>query len=728
MIRRLIAATAVATLIATCAAGPAHASYEPAQMLSDSAATSTQFVSATLPAISGDGQWVAFEGTNDNLSGVWERNTQTGAITSVATFAGLAQGPDPTGPSVSASGQFVAFTSQTDPDPTNIVLPPNDFDCPEVYVRNMAIAAGQPGAFTLVAELDGTTTPITFSGCGSAPAAGELRIGGAQAAPGVAISADGSEVAFTVDSASNLGLPATDTPTACGQPETTCQSQVAVRNIVTDSTTVVSVTPQGSPAPNGGAYPSATSSNAVDWGQEEDQAIGMSLIGDVPASTAAISADGSTVAWMGTNLPAQLSAPDVTAGMQGNTHLLDSSDAEGQEVEPLWRRISGAGAGQTTRVLAGAGLSFFGYTGYYSQDLPSQTPPILGGSEESDPGTPALSANGDEVVVSADAPSQSRLAAIEQYPSFVNHFLRSDVYMVNMSNPATPQVTPLTQITSDVASDGTDPSSDEVAGTAGDATISPDGNEIAFETDRTQFSLPSPALVSPPVQFNEKAETYVVDLATGTLQLATSTFDGSAPDGSSGIESVDDAGDVAVESSATNLVYGNVNLDGPEVFLLGNTPQSTSVASETLSAIPRVVEAISGPARWSISASASARRTGAVALVVTVPGAGVVHATAAAQLPGAGSEVARKRIPFSPVGAARAAAHRRSTVRFTLTLNRADRRYATGRRGLYAHIAVRFSASGHKALRVTVPVTFRVRRVTTHSGRSAAHHQVRGHR
>jgi len=726
--RRTRRSVLLAVVLALGFAGTARATYEPAQLLSESAASGTEFQNATEPTISADGQWVAFAGENDGLAGVWERDMQTGAISPVATMSAstsVSEGmPTPTGPSISASGQFVAFTSQTDPDPTDIVLPPTDFTCPEVYVRNMAIPAGQPGAFTLVAALDGGATPITFAGgCGAPPQPGDLRIGGAQAAPGVAISADGQEVAFTVDSASNLGFPATDQPAACGDvTTTTCESQVAVRNLATSATTVVSVTPQGAPTPNGGAYPSATSSSALGWGQEADQAIDMSQVGDVPASTAAISADGSTVAWMGTNLQDQIAdgATDVTAGMAANTHLADPSDPQGQEVEPLWRRISGPGAGQTTRLLAGAGLSFFGYSGDYATDQPGAEPPILGGSAETDPGVPALSADGSEVVVTADAPSPSRLAAIDQYPAFVGHFLHSDLYAVNMSTPTAPQVTPLTQITSDVASDGSDPASDEVSGTVADAAISPNGAEIAFETDRTQFSLSTPALVSPPIQYTERAETYVVDLATGTLQLATSTYDGLAADGSSGFDSVDDAGDVAVESSASNLFYGNVSGDGPEVLLLGNTPPSTEVATETLSAVPRVVEAISGSPRWSISARASARRTGTVQLRVSVPGAGVVRATAAAQLPGTGGAVARKRIPFRRVGAARAAARHRSVVRFTLALNKADRRYATGRRGLYARIAVRFSASGHHALRATVPVTFRIRSAQRDHG--STHH------
>jgi WD40-like Beta Propeller Repeat len=730
--RRARRSALLAIVLALGVAGSARASYEPAQILSESTASSTEFQNATEPAISADGQWIAFEGENEGLAGVWERNLQTGAISPVATVSASSGGslgtPTPTGPSVSASGQFIAFTSETDPDPTNIVLPPTNLNCPEVYLRNMAIPIGQPGAYTLVAELDGGSTPITFAGCSVFGQSGDLRIGGAQAAPGVALSADGQEVAFTVDSASNLGLPASDVPEPCESgtpppPDTTCQSQVAVRNLATNSTTVASVTPQGTPTPNGGAYPSSTSYPSSGWGQEEDQAVDMNQVGDVPASTAAISADGSTVAWMGTNLPAQIpgGAGDVTAGMTGNTHLVDPSDPEGQEVEPLWRRISGAGAGQTERVLAGAGLEFYGYTGYYQQDSSANEAAIEGGSAEADPGTPALSANGNEVIVTSDAPSPARLAAIDQFPSFVNHFLHSDLYAVDMSNPAAPGVTPLTQITSDVASNGVDASSDQVSGTVADPAISPDGTEIAFETDRTQFSLGSPALVSPPVQFTQKSETYVVDLATGTLQLATSTYDGLAPDGSSGIETVDNAGDVAVESAATNLIYGNVNLDGPEIYLLGNTPPATAVATETLSGIPRIVESVSGPSKWALSASASARRTGTVQLRVSVPGAGVLRAVAAAQLPGRGGSVARKRIPFRPVGAARAAARRRSVVRFTLKLNRSDRRYAAGRRGLYARIAVRFSAAGHHALRATVPVTFRIRE----TDRSTAHRQGR---
>jgi len=279
-----------------------------------------------------------------------------------------------------------------------------------------------------------------------------------------------------------------------------------------------------------------------------------------------------------------------------------------------------------------------------------------------------------------------------------------------MSDPSTPSVTPLTQIASDVASDGTDPSTDEVSGAVADPAISPDGTEIAFESDRTQFSLASPTLISPPVQYTAKAETYVVDLSTDTLELATSTYDELAPDGSSGLESIDDAGDVAVESSATNLVYGNVNLDGPEVYLLGNTPQSTAVATETLSAVPRLVETATGRLRWAISASASARRTGTVRLRVSVPGSGVVRALATAQLPRGGRSVSRKRIPFRPVGTARAVARRKSILRFTLALDRADRHDAEGRHGLYARVSVRFTAQGHGTVRRTVPVTFHVAR------------------
>ncbi len=56
------------------------------------------------PAISGNGQYVAFDGSFGGVTGVWRRDLATGAIEQVA-------GGDAELPSISADGQYVSFTT-----------------------------------------------------------------------------------------------------------------------------------------------------------------------------------------------------------------------------------------------------------------------------------------------------------------------------------------------------------------------------------------------------------------------------------------------------------------------------------------------------------------------------------------------------------------------------------------------------------------------------------------
>ena len=92
------------------------------------------------PAISGNGRYVAFDGSIGGVTGVWRRDLQTGALEQVA-------GGDAELPSISAGGQYVSFTtneglslpevSQGKPDTSPHQEPVN------VYVRDMAV---QPAA------------------------------------------------------------------------------------------------------------------------------------------------------------------------------------------------------------------------------------------------------------------------------------------------------------------------------------------------------------------------------------------------------------------------------------------------------------------------------------------------------------------------------------------------------------------------------------------------------
>ncbi len=124
------------------------------------------------PAISGNGRYVAFDGSIGGVTGVWRRDLQTGALEQVA-------GGDAELPSISAGGQYVSFTtneglslpevSQGKPDASPHQEPVN------VYVRDMAVQpaatkaeeAARPAgerAFTVVSAVDGSEEPLTYSG------------------------------------------------------------------------------------------------------------------------------------------------------------------------------------------------------------------------------------------------------------------------------------------------------------------------------------------------------------------------------------------------------------------------------------------------------------------------------------------------------------------------------------------------------------------------------------
>ncbi len=142
------------------------------------------------------------------MPGIYRKDLETGALDMVA--AG-----DAGAPSISSDGRFVSFTT-TATDPAS----GSGQQCSSVYVRDMSVPAGQPGAFTLASALNGTTAGLAYGGSATAGCPG----GGSAAADRVALSADGSEVAFTVVGASDL-------TTGAGGPVTTPVAQVAVRDL-----------------------------------------------------------------------------------------------------------------------------------------------------------------------------------------------------------------------------------------------------------------------------------------------------------------------------------------------------------------------------------------------------------------------------------------------------------------------------------------------------------------
>jgi WD40-like Beta Propeller Repeat len=183
-------------------------------------------------------------------------------------------------PAVSADGRYVAFSTQQalDRGDTN--------DAVDVYVRDMDLDPGAPGAFTLASALDNGDVAPAYDGAA-----------GTRSSPRTAISDDGRRVAMFTTAASNLPSGGAGTPTPAGQ--------VIVRDLDSRRTTLVSQTTSGAPA--GGAPPS---------------------------SEVAISGDASVVAWSGT--------------ARADQTRLVGGEAPGPAL--LWRRIADGPSAPTRRV------------------------------------------------------------------------------------------------------------------------------------------------------------------------------------------------------------------------------------------------------------------------------------------------------------------------------------------------------------------------------------------
>jgi hypothetical protein len=697
-----------------------------------------QFEQASAPALSANGRYAVFRGVLADIPGIYRRELPNGPVELVAGGdlaspgepCNSAKDPlaacDATAPSISENGQYIAFTTTADLQAEGgggkpQGEPASDRGCPEVYVRNMGppgepLPASAPDAYTLASALNETDTGIGFAPCpasaGFSTASHQpgFAVAGAQAAAAVAISADGRHVVFTVLSASNMTRGpgcAAQTPLAQCPPETP-PSQVAVRDLETDTTTLVSATPAGQPTPGGGAFPSSESeSAAIDipkFAEYSDQLIG---------STAAISADASTVAWLGTNVPAQVpSATDVIEqGIGGPT-------APSREAEPLWRRVADGPAAVTKRLLAGAGLDF--YFRPAAGEPNSLVYPVDDGSLLGIPGSafipPALSEDGRTVALIANAPSP----ASEGSWAFASlPWADTDAYVVRIPEGSEePQASALTA-TPDFAAGV------RAIASVKDIAISPRGDRVAFDTGRSQFDLPTLAFAGPPlINLSYQPETFEADLENGTLQQVTATYNDSEPNGGTGLLAFAREGQLAFESSATNLFYGD-GVPAPEVYLVQEVSPGPSAAPQEVSLAP----ALPAPeAAWTLSATAFGQADGNVLVQAQVPGAGHLSAVASAQLPaptkgGAKpSRRARRRVARSskarhaggaavtvPLRTVAQAAAGTTAPSLTQLRLRVSARYSSlieQRLGLYAVVRVTFTAPGHPPLVREIPVTF----------------------
>ena len=595
-------------------------------------------------AISGGGAYVVFDGAIGGVSGIWRRDLASGAIEQVA-------GGDAEMPSVSADGRYVSFTTNegaslpaiTDGHPDEAPK----HEAANVYVRDMDIGPEQAGAFAVVSAPSGSVAPLSYGGAGTTL--------GASAAGRSAISADGSRVAFVTTAPSNLvrypkleeeerahGLtPAPHTPPL----------QIAVRDRDSDTTILVSrcYFHCGQTAGEGAAEP------VVGEGQLGALFPGSRLeFPTVPPSGewpgASISADGSTVAWMGEDVGQQ--APTLAAETLPPLYT-----------EPLWRRITPGSETATERITGGSDPANPACAASGETSLPSpasaadpcqgpfarqtganQVTGIWGHGPDVGDFTPRLSADGYTVAFL----SQAALVSGGYGSGRGGEGQESDLYLADMHPGLTRDqaLTPLSEI---------GPEGLAYSAPVADFDISPEGGQVAFATARTQFPLGFPAFVSEPAPEPGLPELFDADIADGTLTRVTHGYLGGpgeqphttnlqeedqygpSPQGFGALSPSFSAtgAQLIFTSTADNLVYGDGNTppgtkpsaapaNGSDAFLVEPTRYASQASAQYVSPAPPTDSQPS----WRLGVSAASRADGSVLLYVQVPGPGTLRASA----------------------------------------------------------------------------------------------------
>ena len=628
--RRLAVALAAAAALAALAAGPAAAEFGPIRLVSKSAVAQAR--EASLPAISADGEYVAFQGVMDGgRQGVFEENLTSGQVVAVATGPAPERQnqPEPsataTAPSISADGRYVAFTTKAPLDPLDDPAPETE----SVYVADMGTS---PPTYELASVEPGGTTAMT------APA---------RAAAMVALDGDGREVAFV------------------------SEDQVYIRDLETRETTLVSVERDaltgamepGVPVAGGAVLPEAVIS-----GQ----------------NGAAISADGTTVAWLGVDSPAQVPMSAEEA------EEIDAADAGGEVWdEPLWRRIADGPTAPTRRIVGGGPLLPFAFDNEINKAIGWFTRAEGLGLV----GVPRLSADGYTVGM-VGSPTEAGNAYVASMrpgdewarPLTMQVAIRpSEEFKVINREPNVPR-----------------------NGHVWNLAISADGKRVAFTTARQEFRLAPPNLVTPPPSSVGLVELYEADLENGSLRRVTHGFaaaaepslppaggnalSGQGGNGATSPSFADEGRLIAFASEAFNLVAGDGN-SAADVFLVEDSDAPHAAVS-----VAGTVPSTGQKRAHRLVLSAFSMADGRVRLVVVSPGKGRLRAQAAAKL--------GRRHKARQVGAGRAKAKAAKPVSIVLALPPKLRRLAGTREGVYANAQVWFKASSGGKLHAATPIHF----------------------
>jgi hypothetical protein len=661
----------LATVVALAPASPAEAEFGQIQLVSKGSGGQPAD-KAGAPALSADGRYLAFEASVGGWEGVFREDLQSGAILRVAGASSY----DPeiqmlraTAPSISADGRYISFTTRAQLDPSGDLAPTSQ----DVYVADMATAS--PGVlpdYELASALDGCDPAseaecgLTYSGSGT----------GAEASGRVALSTDGRKVVFVTNAESNLTSgSAGSTP---GVP--TPPRQVVLRDLAADTSTLVSVERAASgsmtekPVPGGALLPAG---------------VPLPLL-----RGAALSADGTTVAWIGSHLPAQVPLTEAEA-----KRLSEVDAGLTPYDEPLWRRVSDGPSAPTRRMIGEEGG-----TALFS-DLTSKNTEVnsaqgwIGAQNVN--GVPRLSADGRTAVLIGN-PTEA-----------------TNLFLVDMATGLT-RAQAVRQLTEETVIDEADPAgtinTEKYVARTGhifDLAMSGDGRRIAFTTARQVFPLAPPNLIGLPPSSQGLVELYVIDRESEALQRVThgrlgvdepsinptsATNPAGAAVAEEGAKSptLGAEGLVAFGSTAANLVAGDSNEAG-DVFTVDDLAQPRA---------PAFAEIDPGPGSkrrarpWRLTLSAFSLPDGDVRVVAGVPAAGRLRTRVQ---PEPGGELRARGLT-----ATRTTASGPGRIAIELELPNRLRRLARGREGVYAVARVSFRHRGREPLHGKVQVRFHV--------------------
>jgi Tol biopolymer transport system component len=648
----LALAAAVTVVAVFCHPEPAKAAnFGPIELVSKS--TREQAEVGTEPALSADGRYAAFCAELGGRAGIFREELGTDQLAPVAVESigggGRCEGtPYASAPSISADGRYVSFTTDA-----SLVPADTEANTSDVYVADMSTA---PPTYELASAVNGSEEP--GSEVAGQP---EPMPGGSLAAGRVALSADGDRVAFVN------------------------QGNVYVRELGAGKTILISakrdplIGMTDEPVTGGGAF---------------------ELAG------AAISADGSTVAWVGEHLPEQVA---LFAAEEVEIKSIESTGTERDRLyhEPLWRRVPGTAevAPPTRRTVGCVAGRESQCEGPYPGTIHHEIEFV-----EEDNGNgwgvrlPQLDSDGEEIALVGDPDEQYDLFVVDMQEGLDR--LEAVHQVTRWTNPA-PNGTAL----------GPTLQSDAeylpFLGEIAECAISPDGTRVAFATTRQRFNTPPYTLVTElPSAVGELAELYELDLETDRIERVTpgagnelSANKASSFRSEQGAKSISFGGGdrlLGFSSAAENLVEGDAN-EGSDAFVVEAFPPAP-IGTSSIS--PRPPQLVIQPA-WRMTANAYSRPNGTIRIVARVPGPGTLRGAARAQLGG--------HLKSRGVASVSRRAEAAGTVMVDLKL--AHGRSALARRpGLIARVHVAFTGSGGGPLEANLQSRFLVHHKRKRSG------------